>query len=252
MIPQLKQLGLSEDEAAVYLGLLELGGGHVAQVAKRAGKHRATCYHTLGNLLRKGLVSKIEKRGSLFFSPEAPEKLVEIATGRLETARGLLPELLSLQNTLAKKPKIKFFEGAAGVESVLADSLQQSQSEILGFTNLTLLLELFPDLVRRYTRLRIERKIRTRFLAPFPEERCDPLRELKLKERDLEFLEILFVDAAQFPFQNEISISGTHVAITTLAKDETIGVIIESTSVAATLKAVFDLSWLGAINFTMR
>lgn len=251
MIHQLEALGLSADEARVYISLLELGGGHVSQIAKKAGKHRATCYHTLGNLVSKGLASKVEKRKSLFFNPEPPEKLISQASQRLQTAQALLPELASIQNTLAKKPKIKFFEGLAGLEAILEDTLE-ADGEILGYTNLSLMLTLFPDLLERYTKLKLERNIKTRFLSPRlpPDLTIDNKFLKQAAERDL--LEILFIDPEQFPFQNEIAIYGNKVAFMSLSRDESIAILIESQSVSSTMKAVFDISWLGATSFVAR
>ena len=65
-------------------------------------------------------------------------------------------------------------------------------------------------------------------------------------------LEILFVNPGEFPFKNDIAIYEDKVAIMSLSKDEIISILIENKNVADTMKAVFDLSWLGATSFIAR
>lgn len=76
----------------------------------------------------------------LFFSPQPPERLLSITRDRLSLVEQVMPELRSLQNTLASKPKVKFFERASGIEEIFEESLQ-ADSEILGYTNLSLLIK---------------------------------------------------------------------------------------------------------------
>lgn len=248
---ELQQLGLSKDEAQVYLALLEYGGGYVSRIAKKAGKNRATCYHTLNNLIEKGLASKVQKGSYLFFVPENPQKLVREAERKLETAKGLLPELLSIENTLAAKPKIRFFEGISGIETILEDTLT-SKTEILGYTNLSSFVANFRELFRRYSRERVTRKIKTRYLSPEPATGIEIVREFFPDENDREFVEILCINPKEFPFDNEIAIYEKKVAIMSLSSREIMAILIESASVSATMKAVFDLSWLGATSFIAR
>lgn len=248
MLKELTGLGLSEDEAQVYLAMLELGGGYVSQIAKKAGKHRATCYHTLNNLLEKGLSSKLEKGKYIYYSPEEPNKLVQQMANKLSAAQSLLPELLSIQNTLARKPKIKFYEGISGIETIFEDTLT-AQSEILGYTNLSSLLRLFPEYFKKYSKKKMKNNIKTRYLSPRPDETLKDLDSFFQKQADSDLLEILFINPEEFPFNNEIAIYENKVAIMSLSEDEKIAILIESQVFSNTMKAIFDLSWLGATSF---
>ena len=62
MITELLSLGLSDEEAKVYLACLEINGGPVSVIAKKAGIHRVSCYHTLENLLEKRLLVPDKKK----------------------------------------------------------------------------------------------------------------------------------------------------------------------------------------------
>lgn len=251
MQEDLIQLGLTEDESAVYIAMLELGGGYVSQIAKKAGKHRATCYHTLNNLISKSLATKFEKGKYQFFSPEHPEKIVTQAKSNLNRAEALLPELLSIQNTLTGKPKIKFFERRSGIETVFQDKLT-SKDAILGYTNLALVTELFPDFYRKYTKEKIQKGIKSRYLSPKMSGPADLVSSFFPAKADPDLLEILFINPDEFPFQNEVAIYENKVAIMSLSKEEQIAILIESHTFSNTMRNIFDLAWLGATCFVAR
>ena len=228
--------------------MLELGGGFVSQIAKKAGKHRATSYHTLNNLVDKGFATKFDRGKYQYFAPESPEKLVTIASANLKRAESLLPQLLSIQNQLSSKPKITFYERTSGIEEIFEDTLT-AEDEILGYTNLTLITELFPDFFKRYTKMKFEKGIKTRYLSPEPLSPKMQVKNFFPAKGDPKLLEVLFVNPTQFAFENEIAIYGRKVAIMSLSKKEQIGILIESATLSQTMKAVFDLAWLGATAF---
>jgi len=97
----LEDLGLSNEEARVYLAILELGGSYVSNIGKKAGISRVNVYYILGNLVKKGIVSSVEKNNIKFFSVESPKILVNQLEEKFLHAKKLLPELLSLTNALA-------------------------------------------------------------------------------------------------------------------------------------------------------
>ena len=57
MLTQLKHIGLSENEAKVYLAMLELGPSPVLEIAAKAGINRPTAYAQIESLKKMGLVS---------------------------------------------------------------------------------------------------------------------------------------------------------------------------------------------------
>ena len=61
---QLQDAGLNETEAKIYLATLELGETNVGRIADKSGIKRTTIYLSLENLIKKGLISMIKKRGN--------------------------------------------------------------------------------------------------------------------------------------------------------------------------------------------
>jgi predicted transcriptional regulator len=264
MITELLKLGLTSEEAKVYLACLEIRGGPVSSIAKKAGVNRVSCYHTIENLLKKRLLSQYNKNNVKCFAPESPEQLEKLMHEKLNIAKGLIPELKSLAGGESFKPKIRFYEGRDGVERVFQESLSvdvmfhgersrtMTRSEILGYTNLKDVTEFFPDFFRRYTKERLEKGIKTRYLSPTTVESVHVIDPFLPKEHDQNLIEILLVNKDQFLFENEILIFGNSVGIVSLKEGELLGLIVESTTFARTMKAVFDLAWLGATAFVAK
>ncbi|MBU1935452.1 hypothetical protein KKF04_05330, partial [Patescibacteria group bacterium] len=166
LVSDLEQLGLSEEEAKVYLAVLELGGSYVSAIAKKAKVHRVSCYHTLDNLAKKGVISTFTKDKMKYYSIDSPKILVNQMEERLHKAEKLLPELLSITNALAYKPKIQYYEGIQGIKNIFEDTLT-AEGELLGYTNLAELPEVVTEeYLRDYAKQKIESGIKTRMLSP--------------------------------------------------------------------------------------
>ena len=251
MLTELLKLGLNNEEAKVYLAVLEINGGAVSTIAKRAKVHRVSCYHTLEKLLERRLLSQYNKNGVKYFSPEPPEQIVKLAEEQVTLAKTVLPELRSLASSLAFQPKIRFYEGRDGVEKVFNESLT-AKGEILGYTNLRSVTEFFPQFFEQYTHQKYKKLIKTRYLSPTTVDSVHILDKFLPKNADQNLLEILLVNKDQFLFENEILIFNNSVGIVSLNKDELLGLIVESPTYARTMKAVFDLAWLGATAFVAK
>lgn len=251
-VTDLEDLGLSEEEAKVYMALLELGSSYVSSIAKKAGVHRVNCYHTLGNLVRKGVVSSFTKNNLKYFSVESPKILVNKVEERFNKAQKLLPELLSITNALTYKPKIQYYEGLEGIKNIFEDTLG-AEEELLGYTNLAALPNVITEeYTRDYAKQKIDAGIKTRMLSPISDEALKYLDKYYPKGFDPNLVEIFFVNPKEFMFEYEINIYGDRVSIVSLNPDELMGMIIESPVYAKTQRAVFNLAWLGATSFVAK
>lgn len=251
MKAELIKLGLSDEEAKLYLASLEINGGPVSVIARKAGVNRVSAYHTIENLLKKKLLSQYNRNGVKCFAPESPEKLEELMLEKVHVAKALLPQLRSLASAGGFRPKIRFYEGMDGIERVFTESLS-SKGEILGYTNLKQLIEEIPVFFQSYTHKRMKLGIKSRYLSPSTVESVHAIDPFLPKEFDANLIEILLVNKDQFPFENDILIFGNSVGIVSLNPNEHLGLIVESPTLSQTMKAVFDLAWLGATAFVAK
>lgn len=63
---------------------------------------------------------------------------------------------------------------------------------------------------------------------------------------------MLLVNKDEFFFENDISIYENKVAILSTNREELIGIIIESSTFAKSMRSIFNLAWLGATAFVAK
>jgi len=243
-----EQLGLTENEGKIYIALLELGGGYVSSIARRTKIQRVNCYYIIEKLTEKGLITNITKGRARFYSAEPPQVIANIMEGKTNYIKSKMPELLSITNTLAFKPKIKYFEGMEGLKKILEDTLT-AKKEILGYSNLKAFGELFRDYIQNYTNEKMKRAIKTRMICPASKEAFAYKKKYYPKNIPSDLVEFLFVNRKEFWFEHEITIYDNKVAVISLNKEELVGMIFESRMYAQSQTAIFNMAWLGASHF---
>jgi len=151
-IPTLKQLGLSEKQAEVYVAMLELGESPMTRVARKANLKRPTVYLIIDELILLGLCSEIVKGKKKFYSATHPRRLTEMTRFRNEQAEKLIPGLVALRNT-AEKPQVRMLEGIEGIRTAYEEAfelLTEEKNEGLWVGNISVLIEKFPEVLREY------------------------------------------------------------------------------------------------------
>lgn len=248
LIDDLENLGFTREEAKVYLAILGLGESGVSGIAKRAGVHRVSCYHTLDKLVERGIISSYVKNKVKFFSVKNPEIIVTQLEEKLNRARGLLPELMSVSDALGYKPRIQYYEGFEGMKNIFEATLGAGEGEeIVGYTNLEKLPKVIPaDYIRDYAKRKIKKRISARMISPRTKAAKKYLDLYYPRELDPKLMDILFIDSRRYRFEYEINIFRDFVSILSMNPDELIGIIIESPLMAKTHRLAFDLAWEGA------
>lgn len=240
----LATLGLTQDEAAIFLATLELGGGFASTIATKAKIPRVNTYHVLEKLIKKELIQPVTRGKVKFFMPEPPQVLVNQQEEKFRHAKQLLPELLSITNTHPFKPKIQSFEGLDQLEQLFGHMLD-AQGELIGYTNLEKLAMLMRNHLPKHLKKSKQAIVKRRLLSPNSKLGMAFMEDYFPLERT----EILFINPEAFPFENDISIYDDFVAILSLNPREPIGVLIESAAHAHTQRSIFNLAWLGATSF---
>lgn len=243
MIDELKKIGFSENEANVYMALLELGSSTAQQIARKANVNRATTYVQLESLMKMGMVATFEKGSKTFFRAEDPQNLQliierdkSVTESREITLQKILPGLENLFIAAGERPRVRFFEGIEGLRAMQMDFLKIKDKQIEAVASADDVLNLFPAHQRQYMDVRVKRGIRSKLIytsakGPF------------LKESDIAMLrESRFIPSDKFPFSCDITIYEDSVAIAALRK-KPIGLVIESKEIADSIRSLFHLAW---------
>ena len=235
---QLKNAGLDDKEALAYLALLELGESSMGQLVKASKLKRTTLYDTIESLKERRLVSTSKKNKKVVYIAENPRKIIELLDEKKESMQKILPELLSIANSIHKKPRIRYFEGIEGIKEVYRDTLRFPNQKVQAWVAEEMIHKFDQKFLDEYyTPKRLEKKIWAEVIAP-------DLPDIRVyKGLDVTSLRTTrLIDANEFPLEVEINLYG-HNNIGIMSFHDELGLIIESESVSRTLKSIFALQW---------
>jgi len=123
-IDALREYGLSEKEALVYLALLKEGAMTVTPLLKRTQLQRGSLYDLLGRLTEKGLVSYTIQANRKNFEAVDPKKLLQILDEKKERIQEVMPSLLAKQKK--EEPTVTVYRGRKGLKSVYLDMIKDT------------------------------------------------------------------------------------------------------------------------------
>jgi sugar-specific transcriptional regulator TrmB len=251
LTPELvRQLGLDENEAKIYLALLELGPASVTEITKAAGITRTLGYVVLEKLGIDGLVTRATGRGKkIRYSAEHPRAVIQFVKNkknawerRIEKAEGLLPDLLSLYK-VDNKPIIRYQEGTEGLKTLFEESLE-STTEILAVTDVESWQDKdLWDWAKGYNRQRNHRKVKERILLlDTPQGRA-----WVKNYRPSPYTVYRWVTREQakglLEFGGELNVYENKVVIALPKKPHRLIAVVEGPVLANILRSMFEIVW---------
>ncbi len=231
----LKEVGLDENEAKIYLASLALGESTVLPIADKAIIGRTYCYDILDGLAEKGLITHVEKRGRRRYSAVAPEMIKKLLADKISKFDGILPDLKALYQKSAIRPKVRFFEGKEGIDIIHQEILDEAK-EIWFVGSISDWARKFPDYVE-IVKKQIAKGIKIRDLVKHGEK--EPFAYQKLYKSGLQEMRIL-PSAAQFNTDNMLW-SNKLVMVSYGA--DTYAVSVESAEIAQTMRVIYEILW---------
>lgn len=243
MLEHLKNIGLSDNEAKVYLAMIELGQSPVVEIARKAEINRPTAYVQIESLKKKGLVSTQTKGKKHLFIAESPARLEFYLDSELKDVEQkkdelgkILPDLEKLFASVGSRPQVRFFEGKAGVLAMQNMLLKSGVSEIMGVSSMDSVVKIFPNIQKEYSPERVKKGIRSRLIYSYS---GGPV----LKESDEKVLrESRFISHDKMPFTGDITVYGNNVAIIAF-EGQVSGIVIEHPEIARSFKQFFEFMW---------
>jgi sugar-specific transcriptional regulator TrmB len=234
---KLKEFGLNEKEAAVYIALLELGEAKAQEIAKKARVVRPAVYDVLNRLKEDGLVGTINKGKVAYFVANSPDTIKRNLEDKQKSFDQLLPELKSVFNTTKTKPKILFYEGIEGVKTVFEDTLTTRDKTLLGILSME---DLFKDPGKNYMDDYVRRRVKLghtlRVIRSKPKEvasiwptSAEEGRELRNPPENMVF------EMTTYIYDDKVGLIST--------EKENFGMIIESKEFSQNMRHLFEALW---------
>ncbi|MFA6445942.1 MAG: helix-turn-helix domain-containing protein [Candidatus Paceibacterota bacterium] len=237
----LKEIGLSEKEAEVYLALLQGDSFSILEIAKKTKINRTTIYPVIKSLSEKGLVSETTTNTKTNYRAESPDRLATFIERQKilleENSKRMLdiiPQLKGIQRELGEKPVVKYFEGREGmVSSVEGDIFANAEPNEMAYMIYPkdLVDEVFKkDETSKFKKQRVTKKIKG--LSIYTYKNGDiPSDETSTRIK---------IDGDKYPISCDISIYKDKVRIATLKKNLS-AIDIQSADLAQTLKSLVRL-----------
>lgn len=236
LLSTLKQIGLDEKQAKIYLALLELGETSIKEVAIKSGVKRTTIYDIIDEMINFGYIKVTVQGKRKRFIAIDPDNLKIVIKKREALLDEILPELKSINNASGIKPKMLFFEGVQGLKEAYEESLKQRNGTICGWASEDILDVLGMDWANDYIKRRAKRNIKSQLII----SRAEKIEQFIAVDKT-QIRQSATVDPKKYLFSIEINIYNDKVALIS-AKDK-IAIIVISAPIAATMRMIFRMCW---------
>lgn len=238
----LESLGLTDNEAEVYLAALSHGSCTVLDLSRATSIKRTTIYTAIDALKSKGLIMIEVKGFKKRFVAENPQKLYEMVEENKRNLENLMPSLQALQKLTHEASVIKYYEGLASIKSVyeqLLEDLKNSKTYYV-FANQEFWYSLdsifFQDFIERRAAIAKEAKVKIKLLL---KDSLLTRKHVKLQDAYEETIKVLPKTAV---FETNTVITDKRVVFHQL-KEQQIAIVIENPSVILMHQELFKILW---------
>jgi sugar-specific transcriptional regulator TrmB len=232
MIEELINLGLSEQEAEIYVYLTKEKNQTASKIAEKTKINRSVTYGILESLIVKGLVNYVLMGGVKKFSSTKPEMLVDFMKDKEESLKKILPLLNSLKSEGNETVNVEVFKGKNGGLVVMKDILKTS-NKYVAFGEDKSFQQVMGTLAKQYIRKLNEGKIKERLLVP------EGQKVLVGKNTEVKYL------PKNISIPSITAIYGNKVAIS-IFQEPYYAIVIESKELSLTYLSLFEFLWKNA------
>ncbi|OGZ44830.1 MAG: hypothetical protein A3J54_00645 [Candidatus Ryanbacteria bacterium RIFCSPHIGHO2_02_FULL_45_13b] len=234
---ELKNVGLTGQEIAVYLYLLEQGVSSPPQIAKGTGILRPNTYGTIRELQERGFIEHQQKGKRLLYVARDPSVILLNLEMRRDAISRILPDLRSLYKATKNKPAIKFYYGLDEIKNIF-DSIDGAK-EILFIISSDKMFETYPAFFERFRRSIVSQQV---FVRDILTQRSSITIARKTKEVMKGYYDFRLFPKRYEDLPTTIRIWNDNVAFVILDEPE-LGVVVTSKALGATFRVMFETMW---------
>lgn len=238
----LTDIGLDQDEAKIYMAVLDNGPLLPLHLAQKTGINRATLYTKFPGLIKSGIIHEVRQGKRRLMAPVSPDTLFEGYEEKYKELKQNLGELASLYRMQGMKPEIQVFEGTEDIKKLYTDTLSAKGEVVIYNSIMRYRDDVLDWIVKEFVPRRIKLKIKVRAIVC-----ADEAGRLHMAPGKEFFRETRFVPLVRFPFRIEVMIYNDKISFFTCEKGgPQVGIIIKNKAIAETQKSLFNLAWEGA------
>lgn len=234
----LANLDIPNDQAAVYLALLELGEATLTELSKKTGIKRTTLYFIIEKM-EGGLIKRALDQKKIL--PIYPQQVFEKLQNNNLIFYHAIPQFQAIMKQPDKITKIKFYKGRKGIQQLFLDELaayKVKKEKVLRIVSGASFYAQDPDFRDQYAIKRQETGIDTRIIAS-----SDLKEHIKKYKKQFSMQKVKLLPESAGVISGRISASPSRLSLIGFMKDES-GIIIESSELADTFIKFFDFVWV--------
>jgi HTH-type transcriptional regulator, sugar sensing transcriptional regulator len=228
----IEHIGLTRNEAYIYVELLSAGTSLAKDISKKTNMHRTSVYGCLNRLHKKGLVSVSDKNSKTYFEAVGPQKLMSLLKEREERLSKIIPALQKIRDfDINSKHEVSYFKGKQGLKTVFDDILKAGESYV-GWGPQREIENILKYYFIHYIKSRQRKKIKSKLIC-FEEEKNkndkSPLSEIKYLKQ------IFYSPTAHRVYGNNVAII--------LLESEPLAIVIRNKAIAESYRKHFKILW---------
>lgn len=238
----LKELGLSDKEAKIYLALIEFGSATAGEISKKTNLKRPTVYALLDSLKQQGLVDEKSQNLKTIFSAQDPARIQKDLKQKLTRFEDILPVLKARFNR-GKKPKVRYYEGAEVIRNFYLNEVLPAEKVYYFGTSIKKFNQTFPDIFPIWEK------------HWWPKKKTHPHQVLELvgnAKEDIQYAKSMLGirQVRIFPPQGKRFLADSVIAdnkIVIISLENLFALVIESDDLAETYRNIIEFTWQHAI-----
>ena len=244
ILERLRAMGLSSDEARIYLELLKGPATHL-KLARATGVNRSKVYRLADELEKRSLINiRSDDRGTFLIASDPATLEVELVTeeerlkGRRQTFEAVLPMLKLIQNNDTSSFIVHTYEGTEGFKQMLWHELKaQNENLVFGCGSLH---ELVNN--KRWVEQHEERLVASGYrvreiINPGESEMTFTLKKHR---------EFRVIPKEVLSLESQMAIYNHTVALYHWRRQQKVGIEIVNAEYADTMRQMFQCYWMQA------
>lgn len=230
-IKDMEDIGLTENEATIYLLLIERGPLMAGSISKYAQINRTTVYDTIERLIEKSLVKYTISANRKVFSAVHPDILLSEIRQKEEKIKEILPELSKQFDNSNKGEQSNIYKGRKGIRTILNDIL--NHKSYVAFGSSGKFIEIMKHDFESFQRKKKEKKIKARVILSASSRQSE---QISISYSKFRYINDKFsAPTTTFVYgDNTTTIVWCNVPIAT---------VINSKEVSQSFKGYFELLW---------
>lgn len=243
----LKNIGLSDKEASIYITLTKLGPQAASVVAKKNNMSRPLTFFHLDKMAKKGFVQKEIRINIQYFHAVKPKKLNRLLERRklkiddqMNQLNEISPLFEEIRSPFLSSPTMTHFEGKEGLFKMM-DLIIETEEEVLIICSFMFLGQLGSYLKNVHLPRQKRDKRKVKIILTTPQDSAFNEQDF-IRECEGIYSDIWLIDSRKTGFKTDMVMYENKTMFLSFYAQDLSGILIEDEMLSTTMKGVFEIT----------